>query len=275
MDRRQLLANAAALGITLPTIQIGEAIFSSSRADAAAPPTVWDLQPEMTELPESYEGFLTAGEKQKILAECANSKKIACYPIQEGDLPKTRRYFNSYSLFLISSPEWLGPDGSDQIAALYKAYEGFARAIGNDHAAVFFWKKAPKKVDGKLVGADLAANIDASRCTEYEKAFKLDISQSPHVVVTKARPSPTGLTTDYIILQLNGLTPSSTGVFLTKLADQLVSDKLDQEELGSERWWLTWRDVVIKVYQSVSVLAGHSKVTIKGGPVEVEMNGEK
>jgi hypothetical protein len=274
MDRRQLLANAAAVGVTLPAIQITEAIFSFGRADAAVPPTVWDLQPGAS-LPESYEGAMDEAEKQRILKECANSKKVACFPILEGDIPKTHRYFQSYSLFLISSPEWLGPDSTDQIASLYKAYEAFARAIGNDHAAVFFWKKSPKKIDGKLVGADLAANIDANRCAEYEKAFKLDISQSPHVVVTKTRPSPAGSLTDFIILQLNGLSPSSTEKFLTTLADQLVGDKLDQEKLGSDRWWLTWRDVVVKVYQGVSGLAGHSKVTIKGGPVELEVNGEK
>ncbi len=274
MDRRQLLANVAAVGVTLPTVQITEAIFSFGRADEANPPVVWDLEPEAS-LPESYLGALNEAEKQQILKECANSKKIACFPILEGDIPKTHRYFQSYSLFLISSPEWLSPDSNDQIASLYKAYEAFSRAIGNDHAAVFFWKKAPQKTDGKLVGADLAANIDANRCAEYEKAFKLSIAESPHVVVTKTRPSPAGSLTDFIILQLNGLSPSSTEKFLTTLADQLVSNKLDQETLGSERWWLTWRDVVINVYHGFAELAGHSKVTIKGGPLEWEIDGKK
>jgi hypothetical protein len=61
---------------------------------------------------------------------------------------------------------------------------GFARATGDQHAAVWFWKSAPKIKDGKLTGADLASKIDANACAAYSKKLKLNVTKSPYVVMT-------------------------------------------------------------------------------------------
>jgi hypothetical protein len=237
-------------------------------------PAVYDVEPDAS-VPTSYTDLLSAEEKAESLKLCGGKKpQAACFPILEGELSKTTRTFNTYSLFLISNPSWLGPNSDAQLTELYQAYEGFARAIGNKHAAVFFWKKAPKRVGGKLEGPDLAAQIDANRCTEYEKALNLSISTSPHILVTTTPPNPKSPLGEYILIQLSDLSAAATVTLLAKLADQLVSSKLDQQELDSAKWWLTWRDVAVSFYQSFASLVKHSKLKIKGGPVELELDGK-
>jgi hypothetical protein len=275
MDRRRLISTGIASAMTIPIARMTGAIAAVFEDITAGHPLVWDLEPGAG-VPTSYPDYLTEAEKLNSLKLCSGKRPRAdCFPILEGELSRTNRSFRTYSLFLISNPSWLGPDSDAQLIALYKAYEGFARAIGNDHAAVFFWKKAPKKIDGKPAGADLASLIDASRCTEYEKGLQLDISASPHVLVTKTSPNPTTPLGEYVLIQLNGLSPAATETLIGKLAVQLVDQKLNQDELNSDRWWLTWRDVATSIYQGFANIVGHSKMKIKGGPVQIEMDGTK
>jgi len=246
MNRRSLFRNAIASVLAVSFPYSTDAVSDVASQVPPLPPPVWNLGPQ-DELPESYVALGTTAEKQETLKSCLPNRLHVgnpdCYPIREGDIFTVHRYFKTYSLFLISNPEWLGPDSDGKIAGLYNAYEAFARAIGDEHAAVFFWKKAPAKKDGKLVGSDLAAQIDASRSTEYEKALGLKISSRPHLVVTTKRPTPTTSLGDYVLLQLGDLSPESTGTLLTKLADGLVAGSLSSEDLSSAKWWLSWRDV--------------------------------
>jgi hypothetical protein len=142
MDRRRLMVTgAAACALTGPVIQIG-GLVAAFADDQRYPHDVWDLDPG-SDVPTSYSGFMTAGEKQNILKGCATGKQ-KCFPLPAEDLPKPKaRYFKSYSLFLISNPAWLGPNSDGRIVGLHQAYQAFSRAIGSDHAAVFFWKKRP------------------------------------------------------------------------------------------------------------------------------------
>lgn len=274
MERRRVLSIFALPALLIPFVRITKAIAATSGDIGYGHPRVLDLEPG-SDIPTTYPSALSAGEKLDSLKECSGRRPHAdCFPILEGEISRINRSFSSYSLFLISNPSWLGPNSDAQLATLYQAYEGFARAIGNDHAAVFFWKKSPKKSAGKLADADLASQIDASRCTDYEKALNLDVSASPHILVTRAPPNPKGPLGEYILIQLNGLSPAATESLLAKLADQLVGKKLNQEVLDSTRWWLTWRDVATNLFQTFGVLVKHSKLKIKGGPVELELDGK-
>jgi hypothetical protein len=268
MDRRELLTRGGIFGIGCAAASLASTIDPVSAQDYSHP-DVWDLQPD-ADLPASYQSILTPEERSETLRTCS-SGRVDCFPLLEGEIARTTRAFQSWSLFLISNPEWLSPSSGDEIATLYQAYAGFSRAIGTDHAAVFFWKKRPSAVGGKLVGTDIGANIDAARCAEYAKIFDLDISRSPHIVVTRTRPSPTASLKNSVLLELNGLHPSSTRQLLTALAAQLISAKLDQNKLDSQRWWLTWRDAATNVFE---ILRG-SKVAVKIGPLELEIDGQK
>jgi hypothetical protein len=278
MNRRSLLWNVIAGTFALSLPYSTEAVGDVASQAPPPPPRVWDLKPD-EDLPESYVAMGTTAEKQETLKSCLHDRfhpgNPNCYPIREGDIFTVHRFFKSYSLFLISNPEWLGPSSDSKIAGLYSAYEAFARAIGDENAAVFFWKKEPAKKDGKLLGSDLAARIDASRSTEYERALGLKISSSPHLVVTTKRPTPRTWLGDYVVLELGDLSPESTEKLLTKLADGLVAGNLSAEELNSAKWWLSWRDVATDVLRGLTEIAAHIKVKIKSEFVDVEIDGHQ
>jgi hypothetical protein len=160
------------------------------------------------------------------------------------------RRFTTWSLFLISNPAWLHADSSEKIAALFKTYDAFGQAIGRDHAAVWFGKlPAPLQDTRKF---DFAAHLDTDRCATYSSKFRLEIAKSPHVVVTTWHPALEAELGDYLVLELNGLSPQSTIHLLTELTNQILNAKLDQIELSSKRWWLAWRDVPRSVLESLS-----------------------
>jgi hypothetical protein len=48
--------------------------------------------------------------------------------------------FKTYSLFLVCNPQWLDPAKNAGLLQLYRQFQSFGRAIGDDHAAVWFWK---------------------------------------------------------------------------------------------------------------------------------------
>jgi hypothetical protein len=269
MNRRTLLMGTAGLAVFHGS---STSLVQNVSAEEEKP-VVWDLGPEES-APEGYDGYMTIDEINEHIRRCSRGR-IQCYPILAGEIPKARRFFKTWSLFLISNPQWLSSDGDEQLRQLHGAYAGFARAVGPDHAAVFFWKKAPKIDGGKLVGTDLAANIDADRCSMYARTLKLDISDSPHVVVMRTRPSPDASLGDRVILTLNGLLPSSTQELLTLLATQLISDHLDSIQLDSERYWLTWKDVLTKVYETLGRALPLTEVEITTGPVRWKLGGKR
>lgn len=274
MDRRRLLSIGISSALTLVFSRLSGTSAATPGEITLGHPLVYDLEPN-ADVPRAYPDALTAEERWEMLKMCGGRKAQAdCFPILEGEVSKTTRTFETYSLFLISNPSWLGPNSDAQLIGLYEAYEGFARAIGKKHAAVFFWKKAPKKAGGKLEGANLAAQLDANRCTEYEKTLNLQISASPHILVTRTPPNPNGPLGEYILIELGDLSAASTVILLTKLADQLVNSALNQQDLDSAKWWLTWRDVAVSFYLAFASLVKHSKLKIKGGPVELELDGK-
>src|SRR3954462_7932703 len=121
MDRRRLMVTGTACALTVPLSQIG-GLVAAFADDQSYPREVWDLD-SGSDVPTSYSGFMTEGEKQDILRGCATGKQ-KCFPLPAEDLPKPKsRYFKSYSLFLISNPAWLGPNSDGRIVGLHQAYQ--------------------------------------------------------------------------------------------------------------------------------------------------------
>ena len=223
-------------------------------------------------IPASFEDYLTRAEISEHLRLTA-SGKAAGRPILAGDVPATNRAFASWSLFLISNPAWLGADAGAKMKALYDSYEKFAVAIGGHHAAVWFGKVWPEQAAAKPREAPL--QIDTERCADYAKAYGLDLAASPHVVVTTRPPSLADPADDYVVLSLNGLKPDSVTALLTRLADQLVHDRLDEAQLHSQAWWLKWKDAAIAVLGAATEVARRVTVRIKAGVVDVTIPGDK
>jgi len=137
-----------------------------------------------------------------------------------GKIPKN---FKTYSLFLVCNPQWLAPEKSASLYTLYRDFENFGRTIGEDHAAVWFWKAQQPANDPAL-----ANNVDVERSVHFCQAWKLKPSEGPHLVVTAVYPDESdlssGLPKGSAVYTLGNMTPTDISGLLMKLTDQLVEN---------------------------------------------------
>jgi len=138
-----------------------------------------------------------------------------------GKSEKIPENFKSYSLFLVCNPQWLTPDKSQGLYGLYQTFEGFGRTIGDDNAAVWFWKARRPAYDRQL-----ADNVDVERSVRFCQAWRLKPSEGPHLVVTTTYPDEShlssGLPKDSAVYGLGNMSPVEISNLLAKLTDELV-----------------------------------------------------
>src|SRR5882757_840766 len=136
--------------------------------------------------------------------------------------------FKTYSLFLICNPQWLDPAKNAGLLQLYHQFQSFGRAIGDDHAAVWFWKSNSYEHSD----AALAQIVDVERSVRFCQAWKLTPSEGPHLVITGTYPDEshlsTGLPKDSAVYKLGDMAPPNISALLAKLTDELIaSGKVD------------------------------------------------
>src|SRR5262252_9584418 len=209
------------------------------------------------EIPVSYEKDVTF----ELLNASARPGGPKLKPILAGDQVFKTENFDTWSLFLISNPGWLRDDNSAQIEELHQAYLGFGRAIGGDHAAVWFGKPA----SDAETSTNPAARIDAERCAEYARQLQLDLAKSPYIVVTTERPDLSQPLLQLVVLELGSLKASSAQKLLTELASQLVNARLDQVALKRDEWFLIWRDCARAALQTLAHLVQSVSISFKNG----------
>ena len=129
--------------------------------------------------------------------------------------------FKTYSLFLVCNPQWLAPEKSEGLYGLYQQFESFGRTIGDDNAAVWFWKSEQRANDRAL-----AENVDVERSVRFCQAWKLKPSEGPHLVVTTFYPDETslssGLPKGNAVYKLGNMSPKEISGLLAQLTDELV-----------------------------------------------------
>ena len=117
-------------------------------------------------------------------------------------IPKS---FKTYSLFLVCNPQWLDPAKNTGLLQLYRQFQSFGRAIGDDHAAVWFWKSNSYEHND----AALAQIVDVERSVRFCQAWKLIPSEGPHLVITSTYPDEahlsTGLPKDSAVYKLGDM----------------------------------------------------------------------
>lgn len=194
-------------------------------------------------------------------------------PVDVSETGPIPRAYKSWSLFLVSNPEWLLDQKADQLQQLYRQFRAFGEAIGHDHVAVWFWSKEIR--EGKV-----QPSVDLMRCSAISKRLKLKLSEGPHVVVTTDYPGECLLSdpesfperlTNYFVLKLNGTDSGRSARLLSKLATAVVDEKLPKLETQSSGFWQAWKRCFETIRDTLLDLTGDVKVEIKGGPVTVEM----
>lgn len=170
--------------------------------------------------------------------------------------------YETWSLFLICNPSWARPDAYERIRDMWQAFTGFGRAIGDDHLAVWFWRRQPTWDTEELV-----EHVDVERATRYCQLYDLLPSRSPHVLVTTSHPNPDQRVAEYGTVELAGAEPAEIEQFLISLADALYAGDIASLDPQTESFWF-------RLYQALRApirrLSEDVSVTIESGPLKLE-----
>lgn len=141
--------------------------------------------------------------------------QVAVQVVGPEEIPRTG--YQTWSLFLVCTPDWVMPERSGELAGLYRRFQGFGDAIGRDNVAVWFWKEATPINDSRL-----SENIDVARSADYCQALSLRPSEGPFLVVTTAYPEVDDFPEERAVFVLGGLQPAELARLLNTLTDQLL-----------------------------------------------------
>src|SRR5262249_25926660 len=120
-----------------------------------------------------------------------------------------RNSFKTWSIFLVCNPDWITPTNHAQLVTLYDQFRAFGRAIGDDNAAVWFWKKRTSIEDPRL-----ADNVDIERAARYCQRLKLQPTAGPFLVVTDAYPVLNNFPNDRAVFEMGGLSATEAARLL-------------------------------------------------------------
>lgn len=235
------------------------------------------------------------------MRENSRASKLACWPMalavaaclllslrQPGagqvtevlytsDAPITAADYESWSLFLVCNPQWALPQSQEQLWDLYKQFLAFGGVIGPSHAAVWFSTREDL--------SDPHTALDAVRSSAFCSRLELSPTQGPYVVVTteypgegrvSAYPDTFNRPENFYVFELNGLEASEITEVLSRLADQVVAQKIRETEPGSEDFWSKWQQAFAAVQGHLSGLSRRVRVSIQTSffSVEIEPGSE-
>jgi hypothetical protein len=183
-------------------------------------------------------------------------------------LPMSFEPYETWSLFLICNPSWLDKTNAKQLEELFAQYQLFGRSIGNRHLAVWFAPALDKEAQG-------AWTVDVDRNIDFCDKYHLLPSESPHIITTTKNPNLGLEEGDLWKLSLADQTDANIRTLLTKLADQVLVQGLDQEALGSEQWWRSWHSVLERAIRGLAEIATNITVTIKTDKFSLEVRYDK
>jgi hypothetical protein len=200
---------------------------------------------------------------------CAPPVAAQAFVTVKGKQPIPVEGFKTWSLLLVTSQDWLVPANASRLQQLYDRSLAFGRTIGDDHAAVWFWKE-----DQPLHSPALAANVDVERAIAYCQALTLRPGDGPYLLFTTTPPDERVAPDAFQVFALGGRSADDIGRLLTTLGDQLVTEGLVRGgriaiEPGSDDFWSAWFDATRHTLSSlgtkVAFLIRTPSFTIDGG----------
>jgi hypothetical protein len=188
--------------------------------------------------------------------------------------PIPQEGYKSWSLFLISSPEWLLGQSKEKLGELYEQFQIFGNAIGPENLAMWFWS------DSRRFSTLDQKTVDVRRSVEICKRLKLKPSEGPYVVVMTKYPGQCILsdpdsfpkdTTPPLVIKLHGNDAASATHLLGDLADKLLTEDLSKLQSKPDDYWNAWRNIFTKVSTLVVGLSSRVTVAFNTGPVKTEI----
>lgn len=191
---------------------------------------------------------------------------------RKESIPKN---YQTYSLFLVCNPQWLSPEKNDDLGNLYLQFRNFGRAIGDDHLAVWFWTSGSLKRE-----TDFAQDLDVERSVRFCKAWKLQPSMGPHLVVTSTYPDEedfsSGLPKNSAVYQLGDMNPKDISALLAKLTDELVSKgQVDSPTASPPASASLWVRLLEATQQTINSFGCAWSFKIDAGPVNAALQSCK
>jgi hypothetical protein len=171
--------------------------------------------------------------------------------VEKTEIP---RGYKSWSLFLVTNRSWLrhelspaepgGPTtrNADLVLDLYRSAQSFGRVIGEDHLAVWFWRKSMSISNPQSAAA--AENVDVERAIAFCGRLKLAPSEGPYLLFTTTYPDETTPPSAYTAIAL-GQDAARIDRMLTRLGDQLVIEGVIRkgaftQPSGTDAFWNAW-----------------------------------
>ena len=183
--------------------------------------------------------------------------------------------FKTYSFFLVCNPQWLVPEKSGGLYQLYQQFETFGRTIGDDNAAVWFWKSKRSAHDPAL-----AENVDVERSVRFCKAWKLKPSEGPHLVVTTIYPDESdlssGLPKGSAVYGLGNMSSKEISDLLVKLTDALVEKgRVDGSLATAAAPLALWVRLLDATQRTINNFGCAWTFKIEAGPVNADLHACK
>ena len=214
--------------------------------------------------------FLLFG-KQTLTAQEA----VEIFTSTNDTIPKD--HYKSWSLFLVSNPEWALPESNNKLRELYYRFKAFGDALGPDHLAVWFWTKDP-------IDEDLFKYLDVMRSSAFCSKLNLPSSKSPYVVITSEYPGNSLLSKypesfnsleKFSVIELNKLKAEEITQVLTSLVDPIKENDLDAIDPKTEDFWRglqrsyeNIRDTLVDICKSITMTINTTFFNIELAPCE-------
>lgn len=185
----------------------------------------------------------------------------------------------SWSLFLICNPAWVVPEGASNLESLYSQFQAFGGVLGPEHVAVWFWSREWSWDEQE----ELHTAVDVVRSSAFCSLLDLPLGDSPYVVVTTEYPGEARVSTypetfhkpeNFYVLALNGVPASEATELLTRLANQIVAERLTEVDLGSEGYWRRWQQIFESLQSGLVDFSKTIRVTLNTQFFTVEMSPE-
>jgi hypothetical protein len=163
-----------------------------------------------------------------LIAACltpAHSQSSSILVPGTGPIPS--EHFKSWSLFLLCDPKWVQNNQVDPNTGLpgygtfelFKNFQSFGTAIGDDNLAVWFWRS------DSVLNTLLASNVDVTRAQHFCTAYHLKFDKGPYLVVTSTYPDEAnlgkGLPPDSAVFTLGSMKLKQITALLIQVSQRL------------------------------------------------------
>lgn len=211
-----------------------------------------------------------------LFAHSARAQAISELVTSDQPIPEE---YKSWSLFLVCNPSWVVPEGESNLESLYNQFQAFGRALGPEHVAVWFWSREWSWDDQE----ELHTAVDVVRSSAFCSFLDLPLADSPYVVVTTEYPGEGRVSSypesfqkpkNFYVLALNGVQASEATEVLTRLADQILAERLTEINSGSEEYWRRWQQIFETLQSGLVDFSKRIRVTLDTQFFTVELSPE-